>query len=64
MLAWSVAVLFLPVPGVNAELFGVLNSGVLFLLCRRTGLVIWVLTTLMLLGVLACLSLVKPLPLS
>ena len=29
------------------RLFSVLNSGVLLLLCRLTGLVIWVLTTLM-----------------
>ena len=37
------------------RLFSGLNSGVLFLRCRRTGLVIWVLIALMLLGVLvAC----------
>ena len=41
------------------KLFSVLNSGVLLLLCRRTGLVIWVLTTLMLLGVLVvCLIMI------
>ena len=58
MLVWGVAVLFCLFP-VFFRQFSVLNSGVLFLLCRLTGLVIWVLTTLMLLGVLvACLIMV------
>ena len=39
MFAWSVVVLFCQFP-VFCRLFSVLNSGVLFLLCRRTGLVI------------------------
>ena len=57
---------FMPVPG-SCRLSSVPNSGVLLLPCRRTGLVIWVLITLMLLGVIGRLldhdSLVKPLPL-
>ena len=53
-LAWSVAVLFSLFLGL-CRLFNVLNFGVLFLPCRRTGLVILVLTTFMLLKVLvAC----------
>ena len=39
---------FLPVSLGLCRLFSVLSSGVLFLPCRHTGLVIWVLTTLML----------------
>ena len=39
MLDWSVAVLLCLFPGL-CRLFSVLNSGVLFLPCRRTGLVI------------------------
>ena len=58
MLVWSVAVLFCLSLGLCRR-FSVLNFGVLILPCRRTGLVIWVLTTLMLLGVLvACLIMV------
>ena len=46
MLGLSVAVLFYLSLGF-CKLCNVLNSGVLLLLCRLTGLVIWVLTTLM-----------------
>ena len=42
----SVAVLSCLFPG-SCRLFSVLNSGELFLPCRRTGLAIWALTTLM-----------------
>ena len=49
MLVWSVAVLLCLFP-VSCRLFSVLNSGVLLLLCSRTGLIIEVLKTLMLLG--------------
>ena len=51
MLAWSVAVIFCLFL-VSCRLFSVLNSGVLLLLCRRTGLVIYVLTISMLLELL------------
>ena len=46
MLGLSVAVLFF-LSLVFCRLCNVLNSGVLLLLCRLAGLVIWVLTTLM-----------------
>ena len=49
MLVWSVAVLFCRFLE-SCGLFSVLNSGVLLLPCRRTGLVIEVLTTNMLPG--------------
>ena len=49
MLVWNVAVLLCLFP-VSCRLSSVLNSGVLLLPCRRTGLVIKVLITLMLLG--------------
>ena len=49
MLDWSVAVLLCLFP-VSCRLFDVLNSGALLLPCRRTGLAIQVLKTLMLLG--------------
>ena len=66
MLVWSVAVLFCLFP-VSCKLFSVLNSGVLLLLCRHTGLAIQVLTTLMLLvALVVCwilIAWVKPLPL-
>ena len=51
MLVWSVAVLFCLFL-VSCRLFSVLSSGVPLLLFRHTGLVIWVLTTLMLFVVL------------
>ena len=66
MLGLSVAVLFYLSLGF-CRLFSVLNSGVLLLLCRLTGLVFWVLTTLMLVRStgrlldVGCLA--KPLPL-
>ena len=44
MLGLSVAALFYLSLGF-CRLFSVLNSGVLLLLCRLTGLVIWVLIT-------------------
>ena len=51
MHVWNDAVLSCLFLG-SCRLFSVLNSGVLLLPCRRTGLVIKVLMTLMLLGVL------------
>ena len=58
MLGLSVAVLFY-LSLVFCKLFNVRSSGVLFLLCRLTGLVIWVLTTLMLfVALVVCLMLI------
>ena len=53
MLDWSVAALSCRSLA-RFRLFSVLNFGVLLLLCSRTRLVIWALTTLMLPGQLVC----------
>ena len=58
MLGSSVAVLFYLSLGF-CKLCNLLNSGVLLLLCRLTGLVIWVLTTLMsFVALVVCLMLI------
>ena len=66
MLAWSDAVLLCLSLG-SRRLFSVLSSGVLLLPCRRTGLAMWVLITLIVARIVGRLldrdSLVQPLPL-